>query len=97
MVYLYPLKDQQTGEITNSDNLILSPRMKELYKFFKHNEKVKDITTYNPDYMNIFSREVLQHIKDRTPGWENSVPKEIPEIIKNKGLFSYKEVSINDF
>ena len=26
MVYLYPLKDQETGEITNSDNLILHHR-----------------------------------------------------------------------
>ena len=97
MVYLYPLKDQETGEITNSDNLILHHRMKELYKFFKHNGKVKDITTYNPDYMNVYSREVLQDIKQRNPGWENAVPKGIPEIIKDKGLFSYKEVNINDF
>jgi len=94
---MYPLKDLQTGEITNSDNLILNPRMKELYKFFKHNRKLKDIVTYDPELMNIFSREVLQNIKERTPGWESAVPEGIPKIIKEKGLFSYKEVNINDF
>jgi hypothetical protein len=42
-VYLYPLKDKKTGEITDSDNLKVHPRMKELYKFFKYNGKVVDI------------------------------------------------------
>ena len=37
-VYLYPLKDRRTGEIRNSENLKVHPRMKELYKFFKYNE-----------------------------------------------------------
>ena len=97
MVYMYPLKESESDEITNSDNLIVHPRMKELYKFFKHNGKLKDIVNYNPEYLEIFSREVLQNIKDRKPGWENDLPEGLPKLIKEKGLFNYDEIEINDF
>src|SRR6056300_1045597 len=58
-VYLYPMKDPNTGGIINSDNLIVSEQMKDLYKFFKHNQKVKDIEDYDETYLSIYSREVL--------------------------------------
>jgi len=89
-VYLYPMKDPVTGEYTNSENLKVHPRMKELYKFFKYNGKVVDITDYNPDNMDIFSREVLSKIENYETGWEQMLPPGVSEIIKNKQLFNYK-------
>jgi hypothetical protein len=90
-VYLYPLLDQDTGEVTNSDNLKVHPRMKELYKFFKYNGKVVDITDYNPEILKIFSREVLQKIMDGEDGWEETLPGGVAKIIKDKKLFGYTE------
>jgi hypothetical protein len=90
-VYLYPLLDQDTGETTNSDNLKVHPRMKELYKFFKYNGKVVDITDYNPEILRIFSREVLQKIMDGEDGWEETLPGGVAKIIKDKKLFGYTE------
>ena len=90
-VYLYPLKDQQTGEITDSNNVKVHPRMKELYKFFKYNGKLQDIVDYDPEIMDIFSREVLQKIHDGETGWESQLPEGIAELIKENNLFGYKE------
>ncbi len=87
MVYLYPLIDPKTGNIINSDNIKLQPRMKELYKFFKFNDKLKDIKDYNPEYLSIFSREILEKIKNRKKGWEQYLPEGTPELIKAKSLF----------
>ncbi len=95
MVYMYPLYDPETGKVTDSDNIVLHPRMMELYKFFKFNSKLRDIKNYNPEYMSIFSREVLQKIKDREDGWENYLPEGIPELIKEKGLFKTNEVLVD--
>ena len=89
-VYLYPMKDPETGEYTNSENLKVHPRMKELYKFFKYNGKVVDITNYNPDILDIFSREVLSKIENGEEGWEEMLPAGVSEIIKSKHLFNYK-------
>ncbi|MGM0634860.1 MAG: TonB-dependent receptor [Bacteroidota bacterium] len=86
-VYLYPYKDPNTGEITTSKNLKVHPRMKELYKFFKYNGRVIDIEDYNPDVLNIFSREVLEMIANDKEGWEELLPQHTAEMIKEENLF----------
>ena len=88
-VYLYPLKDGETGEIKNSDNLKVHPRMKELYKFFKYNGKVVDIKDFDPTIMDIYSRKVLEMIAKGEEGWEEMLPLGIAETIKSERLFGY--------
>ena len=88
-VYVYPMLDPDTGEYTNSDNLKVHPRMKELYKFFKYNGKVVDIEDFDKDHLNIFSRTVLKMIKNNDDGWEKLLPEGVSEIIKQKELFGY--------
>lgn len=90
-VYLYPMEDAETGELTTSENLKVHPRMKELYKFFKYNGKVVDITDYNPKILQIFSREVLHKISDNEKGWEEMLPAGVSKIIKDKSLFGFIE------
>ena len=89
-VYLYPMLNPKTGEYTNSENLKVHPRIKELYKFFKYNGKVVDIEGFDKDNLNIFSREVLKMIENKEEGWEKLLPAGVSEIIKQKKLFGYK-------
>jgi hypothetical protein len=88
-VYLYPYKNQKTGEIVTSENLRVHPRMKELYKFFKYNGKVVDITEYDPDILDVFSKTILNMITNGEDGWEEMLPSGIAEIIKEERLFGY--------
>jgi hypothetical protein len=88
-VFLYPMLGED-GEIITSENLKVHPRMKELYKFFKFNGKVVDIEDYNPEILEVFSREVLKMISAGKPGWEEMLPPGVPEIIKEKRLFGYQ-------
>lgn len=87
-VFLYPMKDEH-GVVINSENLKVHPRMKELYKFFKFNGKVVDITDFDENDLEIFSREVLKMISKGKPGWESMLPKGIAEMIKRDNLFGY--------
>lgn len=88
-VYLYPMLNDD-GSITNSENLKVHPRMKELYKFFKYNGKVVDITEFDEKNLKVFSREVLKMINEGTPGWESMLPKVVANLIKEKSLFGYE-------
>jgi len=92
-VYLYPMKDPNTGGIINSDNLIVSEQMKDLYKFFKHNNKLTDIEDYDEASLSIYSREVLQMIANDTQGWEAMLPEGIADIIKKNQLFKDTKIS----
>ena len=91
-VYLYPMRNMETGEYTTSENLKVHPRMKELYKFFKYNGKVVDIENFNPDVLNIFSREVLRMIEAGETGWEEMLPEGVAEIINEKQLFAHHDL-----
>ncbi len=88
-VYLYPLKDQDSGEFITSETLKVHPRMKELYKFFKYNGKMLDIKDFDADILDIFSRKVLKMIADGEDGWEDMLPDGVPDIIKEHRLFGY--------
>ena len=88
-VYLYPMKDEK-GNIVNSTNLKLHPRMKDFYKFFKYNGKVIDIFDYEEEYLDIFSRTILEQIKSGDRQWEEHLPEGVAEVIKNNQMFGFQ-------
>jgi len=88
-IFLYPMKNDKTGEIINSNNLIVDPRMKNLYKFFKFNNKVIDIFGYDKTLLDIYSVKVLDMIKNNKKGWEDMLPNKVTSLIKEKKLFGF--------
>lgn len=85
-VYLYPMQNDD-GSLTTSENLKVHPRMKELYKFFKYNGKVVDITDYDSSNLSVFSRTVLKKIANGDNDWEEMLPEGVAKLIKEKSLF----------
>lgn len=90
-IYLYPWKNQETGEIMDSTNVRVPEAMHELYKYFKRYGKFVDIKDFDPKYLDIFSREVLQMIKSGESGWEERLPENVTKLIKQNKLFGYKK------
>ncbi len=86
-IYLYPLIKGE--KLVDSSNLQVEDNMKNLYKYFKDNQKIRDIKNFNKSLLNIYSREVLEEIKDNSPGWEQKLPEAISKLIKEKKLFGY--------
>lgn len=88
-IYLYPYFDKETNTLLNSHNLKVNDNLKELYKYFKHNDAVQDIEDYNPEYLKIHSREILKMITSCKTGWEDSLPGDVAQMILENGLFGY--------
>ena len=85
--YLYPYKPNDKAKLLNSSNIPIHPRVKDIYNYLHSNGRIEDLA-YNPDVLGIFSKEVLQKIKDKKDGsWEDCVPDGVAEIIKEKKLF----------
>ena len=89
-VFLYPMKDPKDGSIINSNNIHVANKMKNLYKYFKYNNRLLDIIDYDEALLSIFSIKVLEKIKAGENGWEEMLPKEVTNQIKSKKLFGYK-------
>ncbi|RCW92623.1 hypothetical protein DFQ08_102655 [Winogradskyella arenosi] len=92
-VYLYPMENED-GTLTTSENLKVHPRMKELFKFFKYNGKVVDISDIDASNLSVFSRKVLKMIVNNEDGWEAMLPEGVDELIKEKSLFGWESEEI---
>jgi hypothetical protein len=90
-MYLYPFQENKDQPLMNSKNIRVHPRMRPLYDYLITNGKMVDLEEYNPEYLSIFSREVLEMIKKGENGWEKMVPDVVAQIIKEKMLFGYDE------
>ena len=88
-IYLYPLYDKENDIIIDSNNLKLEDNMKEFYKYFKVNNKIRDLE-FNQEFLKIFSKDILKQIKENHPGWEDKVPEGISDMIIKKKMFGYK-------
>ena len=89
-IFLYPML--RKNKIINSSKLIVSKSMKNLYKYFIKNTRIIDISDYNQSYLSIFSSDVLKKIQSNEKGWENSLPENVSDLIKEKKLFGLKEL-----
>ena len=88
-IYLYPYQADSNDEILNSKNIPIHRRLRPLYDYLLKNGKIKDLM-YNKKVLQIFSRDILNKIKNREDNWEEGVPEGVSEIILEKKLFGAK-------
>jgi hypothetical protein len=91
-LYVYPLKDKETGQLITVQKLRVAPHLQNLYGHLVGNGFIESIDYYNRDYLHIFSRDVLQKISDGDSSWEAMVPPEVAGIIKERHFFGYNGV-----
>lgn len=77
------------GVMITAQNLQVTDRLRNLYAYLLENHNLDCIRGSNPDYLNIFSRDVLQRIKNGDPSWEQMVPAKVAEFIKDRKLLGY--------
>ncbi len=88
-LYIYPILNFKTGRNFTAENFPIAPQLKHLYTYLRENRFIQDIPNFNADYLRIRSADLLEKIKAGDASWEKSVPPQIVEVIKNKGLFGY--------
>ncbi|MDF2439931.1 MAG: hypothetical protein JWN98_915 [Abditibacteriota bacterium] len=88
-LFIYPLKDTQTGQLITLQKLKVAPHLQNLYEHLIENGFIESIDFYQRDYLHIFSRDVLKKIADGDAEWETMVPPQVAGIIKERKYFGY--------
>lgn len=78
-----------SGVLITAKNLQVADRLRNLYAHLLENHFIDCIVGFDPSILNIFSRDVLQRIKDNSPSWERMVPEPVAAAIKRRRLFGY--------
>ncbi len=92
-LYIYPLLDPATGDLTAVQNLEVAPSLRKLYEFLVERGCIEQLSNFEDKYLPIFSRDVLLKIRDGDAAWEDMVPPEVAEVIKRRGFFGYRRNS----
>lgn len=88
-IYVYPSREHKTDEIMTTANMPVHPRLRPLYDYLLFNKRLVDIETFDPNVLHIFSKQVLNMIRDGKDGWEEMVPPYVDNMIKDNRLFGY--------
>lgn len=89
-VYLYPYKESDSeDELIDLNTATVPKHLESLLEHIKLSGQVKNLTGYNEELLHIYSRKVLEMIRNSEPGWEELVPKEIAKTINDKCLFGH--------
>jgi hypothetical protein len=95
-IYVYPLKDLNTGQLTTVQNIKMPGDLHSLYCYLVERGRIKQLDNFDESVLHIFSRDVLRRIKDHDASWETMVPPEIARVIKDRHFFGYREAETPD-
>lgn len=89
-LYVYPSKDPANDCVLTAANLRVAPHLSHLYSYLIQNQCINSLSDYRPEYLSIFSRDVLAKIRAGDPQWEPQVPPQVSKLIKERKLLGYR-------
>ncbi|MGB7325222.1 MAG: TonB-dependent receptor [Rubripirellula sp.] len=93
-LYIYPLLDRETRELTTVENLKVAEEIRTLYQYLVDKGCIEQLDTHDPSHLLTFSREVLRQIESGDSNWINHVPSEVAELIQQRGFFGYRKPAV---
>lgn len=90
-IYVYPLQRSDGEELQTVDNLEVASELRSLYDYLAGRGSFVPLDNYCPEYLSIFSRDVLKRIAAGDGDWETTVPPEVAELIKRRSFFGYSK------
>jgi hypothetical protein len=91
-LYIYPLQESATGALITAGNLRVAPNLRHLYAYLIENRLIESLRDINERYLPIFSRDVLAKITTGNPSWEEMVPAQVAQLIKERKLFGCQAI-----
>lgn len=88
-LYVYPSLDRKTGQVVTVKNLEVPHNLRHLYAHLVENRFIQDIPDYRPEFLKVYSGDVLAKINDGDEALSGYIPPAIFEVIKAKKLFGW--------
>jgi hypothetical protein len=92
-LYVYPLQRSPDEELTTVNDIRVRPELQPLYDYLAGRGSFVHLDNYKPEFLTIFSRDVLRRIAAKDESWEGMVPANVAELIKRRAFFGYVKPS----
>ena len=88
-LHVYPMIDEETGKVITATKLKVAPNLRSLFQYLIDNQFIEEITDYNPEYLSIYPPDALAKLQAGDTSWEQMVPPEVAQMIKEREFFGY--------
>ena len=89
-LYVYPMVDDKTGKVVTATRVEVAPNLRSLFQYLIDNRYIEEIADYRKDFLRIYPATVLAKLKAGDDSWEEMVPPEVAQIIKEREFFGYR-------
>src|SRR5260370_8211053 len=86
---VYPVQPSPDHELKTVNDIKVRPELQPLYDYLHRRGSFVRLTNYRPEFLPIFSRDVLRRIAAKDDSWESMVPPDVAELIKRRAFFGY--------
>ena len=90
-LFIYPMQNLQTGATVTVEDLNVTAELQPLFDYLAGRGSFINLDNYRPDYLPIYSRDVLRRIANADREWESMVPAAVAELIVKRSFFGYQE------
>jgi hypothetical protein len=88
-LFIYPLSRKKGDELQTVNTVKVTPELAPLYDYLIKRGSFVNLDNFNPDYLHIFSRDVLKRIAAGDETWDEMVPPQVASIIRKRAFFGY--------
>jgi hypothetical protein len=89
-LYVYPMIDDKTGKVVTATQTEVASNLRSLFQYLIDNRYIAEIADYQRDFLRIYPASVLAKLKAGDKSWEEMVPPEVVQIIKEREFFGYR-------
>ena len=89
-LYVYPIINEKTGKLVTATQTEVASNLRSLFQYLIDNRYIEEITDYQKDFLRIYPSTVLAKLKAGDESWEEMVPPEVAQIIKEREFFGYR-------
>jgi len=88
-LYVYPVQPSPEDKLKTVNDIKVQPDLQPLYDYLAGRGSFVHLDSYRPEFLPIFSRDVLRRIAANDDSWEDMVPPEVADLIKRRAFFGY--------
>ena len=92
-LYVYPLQASPGEALTTVNDIRVRPELQPLYDYLAGRGSFVHLDNFKPEFLTIFSRDVLRRIAANDDSWESMVPANVADLIKRRSFFGYVKAS----
>ena len=90
-LYVYPTRANTGGKVATSTTLEVAPQLQHLLAYLRERGEIEAIENFDSRQLHMLPDEVLAAIQNGTPDWEQYLPAQAAEVIKQRALFGYHQ------